>query len=727
MGSISDPTVDDDGLGLTGPGAPARGFGSKATSEHPVKARLLERARQLQTETEPTGESSGQARRVTSEPGDWIAAHDARVKQELEAPAAPPQDEPAPSEELPPGMLHTPGAAKAIPFLDEEPESPPPAATAAPVTPSSEAPPVAPHNEFKAPSLPADFPGAPTATAQLTPPPAAVASELERIARRSTTTGPALKLSPNMTALLGGLLGLTVIGSLGVYLSKQDGTSSPLEEKPAAAAVAPVEEKPKEVEKPQRKKVEGPWRVEQDANKAGHRLITGKIGKQAFLRAIQDAGLPKSEAYRAYTALKGQLDLDHCKSSDTFMALVKGSEKTLVGFEYVISKEEVYQAKPNDEGHLEGSKLDLKVARNQIRRSFIHDGKSFEESARRAGFDPGIASIAETSLRGHSALSDFKAGDRFRIIAQEVTVLGDFSRYSGLEAMEILRPGEEPRRIYYYSHPLEGGHYDTNARAPYEGGWRKPIPDAPRTSPFNPKRMHPILKRVRPHNGTDFGCSTGTPIGATSPGTIVFRGPGGGYGNLIRIKHDGGYESGYAHLSRFEKGLNTGDRVERMQIIGYCGSTGRSTGPHLHFEMKKDGKFIDAESLNLDGLRVLPKDHRDEFAKVRAKYDPILDEIPLPEPLKLAPSPAAEEASEASPSADSEEAESEEESSDGAQAMDAEEASAAPSKSPAAAPAQPTPSGPSAPAQAVKPSAIFLSDAELLRMQSASDDGEVRE
>lgn len=676
MGSISDPTVDDDGLGLTGPGAPARGFGSKSPSEHPVKARLLERARKLQADPEPEASKSPQARHVTSDPGDWIAAHDARVKQEVPSP----KSEAPETSELAPGLLHTPGTARAIPILDDDAEpapatSPSFAEQAVPEEAlASQTPPVAPvAGEFKAPSLPADFPGGPTPappTAQLTPPPAAVASELERIARRAPTTGPALKLSPNLTALLGGLLGLTVIGSLGVYLSKQDGTSSPREKAPIAAAAAPVEEKAKEVEKPKRQKVEGPWRVKHDATKPGHRLITGKIGKQAFLRAIQDAGLPKSEAYRAYTALKGQLDLDHCKSSHTFMALVKGSEKTLVGFEYVINKEEVYQAKPNDKGHLEGSQLDLKVTRNQIRRSFIHDGKSFEESARRAGFDPGIAAIAEDSLRGHSALSDFKAGDRFRIIAQEVTVLGEFSRYSGLEAMEILRPGEEPRRIYYYSHPVEGGHYDTNSRAPYEGGWRKPIPDAPRTSPFNPKRMHPILKTVRPHNGTDFGCSTGTPIGATSPGTIVFRGPGGGYGNLIRIKHDGGYESGYAHLSRFEKGLKSGDRVERMQVIGYCGSTGRSTGPHLHFEMKKDGRFIDAESLNLDGLRVLPKDHRGEFAKVRAKYDPVLDEIPLPEPMKVAPT-APQEATASAPENDGESPDEDtDESGEGAQTMD---------------------------------------------------------
>ncbi len=723
VGAVSDPSVNDDGLGLTGPGAPGGGFGGK--SEHPVKARLLEKARQ-RNEAESTPEVK--VRPVVAEPGDWIAAHEARVTGE--PPAVEPSTQGSAS-----GSTESPKPSPEIyTFPDEEPPAPQVQALA--VLGSSAA-------AQRAPSLPAEFSSDPRSHAQsadeqdditpppqLTPPPGVVASELERIARRKSSAGQGPRLSPNMTALLGGLLGLTVIGSLGVYLSKQEGkhASAPV----VATAPEPEPEKPPEVEKPTRQKIEGPWRIEDDANKPGNRVLKGKIGKEAFLTAIQDAGLPKSEAYRAYTALKGQLDLDHCKSSDTFLALVKGSEKTLLAFEYIINKEEVYQAKENDQGHLEGAKLDLKVSRNQIRRAFTFDGKSFEESARRAGFDPGVTSTAEEALRGHSAISDFRAGDRLRIIAQEVTVLGEFSRYAGIEAMEILRPGEEARRIYYYPHAVEGGYFDKNGRAPYEGGWRKPITDARRTSPFNPKRMHPVLKKVMPHNGTDYGAPTGTPIGATSPGTVMFIGAAGRGGNMVRLKHDGGYESGYMHMSRFVPGMKVGDRVERMQTVGYVGSTGSSTAPHLHFSMKKDGKYIDPESLNLDGLRVLPKSHREEFALIQAKYDPILDEIPLSEPLPAKPPEPTASADSGADTAESAESEGDSaENSDDDYAGDpssAEEEMAAAGKAPAkTAPAPAAAQASGAPAKAVAPSAIFLTDAELLRMQSASDDGEVRE
>lgn len=661
VGSITDPGADDDGLGLSGPGAPSRG----APSDHPVRARLLERAREILVLDESLSD-------VPPVPGD--SAVEAQIS---EAPAWK-QD----------------------------------SASDAETTPSSRG------------------------GGALTPAPSAVASELDRIARRAPTEHSGPSLSPNMIALIGGLVGLTAITTLGLFLS---GTRGQL-----AQPVAKVEVETKKteeivvpkVELPKRQKLPGPFRVVDDKDKPGHRMLSGKIGKNAFLTAIQEAGLPKNEAYRAYAALKELRDLDHCKSTDTFQALVRLPEKALIAFEYIVTKEEVYQARENKDGRLEGAKLDLKVVRNQIRRSFLHDGKSFEESALRAGFDPGIAASAEEALRGHASLSDFKKGDRLRIIAQEVTVLGEFSRYAGVEAMEIVRPGEDPKRIYYFPHAQEGGYFDISGKAPYEGGWRKPIPSAPVTSKFNPKRMHPVLNKVMPHNGTDFGAPSGTPIGSTAPGVVTFIGMAGRSGNLVKVKHDGGYESGYAHLSRFASGLKIGDKVDRLQTIGYCGSTGSSTGPHLHFSMKKDDRFIDAESLNLDGLRVLPKTYREEFAQVRSKYDPILDAIPLPDPL-----PVGEEAAEI-PSLDRDEegaseADAEAEANDegeGESEMDEEESitskpssPSAEKQAPKASEKPPARTQPATPATKTEPSAIFLTDADLLRMQSRADSGEVSE
>jgi hypothetical protein len=265
--------------------------------------------------------------------------------------------------------------------------------------------------------------------------------------------------------------------------------------------------------------------------------------------------------------------------------------------------------------------------------------------------------------------------------------------------------------VYYLDSAGERGYYDADGRAPFEGGWRKPVKDAPVTSPFNLKRLHPILKKVRPHLGIDFGAPTGTPVGAASYGTVTVAAYVGPTGNLVKIEHANGIETGYAHLSRFAEGLKVGDKVKRLQVIGYVGSTGRSTGPHLHFSARRNGEFIDPATLRLDSMRTLPKDSRGAFGEVKAKYDALLDSIPLPEPLRAevakAPAPASPTSASASaaPVAMPEALEGDE-----------DEESATPAPAPAAA------------SDAKKPgSAVYLTDKELLELQGATDEGEVSE
>ena len=200
-------------------------------------------------------------------------------------------------------------------------------------------------------------------------------------------------------------------------------------------------------------------------------------------------------------------------------------------------------------------------------------------------------------------------------------------------------------------------------------------------------------------------------MGASSYGTISFIGAAGPSGNLVKIEHPGGIETGYAHLSRFADGLKVGDKVKRLQLIGYVGSTGRSTGPHLHFTAKKNGEFFDAETLNLDGMRVIGKEERDAFAKSRQSYDELIDAVALP-----LPAPEKSEVA-AAPSAD--------DSSKSPAAEDDDFASGGPeAPAPSAAPTRAEPTGKAAP-KAGNP--VYLTDKDLLESQGATDDGEVDE
>jgi murein DD-endopeptidase MepM/ murein hydrolase activator NlpD len=529
----------------------------------------------------------------------------------------------------------------------------------------------------------------------------------------------ARELSPSWVAVFSALVGMAAIASItALFMSLE--TRLPSATMTAPSAVAPIASampapptapEPKARPKRQRQKQPGPWRIADAKADARYRFIEGKVGTDSFLKAFAAAGAPEAQGYRVLAAMRGVLDLDKCKKTDRFQALLERGTNKLFALEYLAGPEDVYQAKEVD-GRLTGSKLDLKIERAQVVGALSYDGSSFEKSAELAGFDPGLSKVVARALDGHMALDELDRGDTLRVVAQEVTVLGEFARYAGIEALELIRvdPKKNKLRIYYCDSPGIRGYYDHDGRAPFEGGWRKPIKDAPRTSPFNPKRLHPVLKKIMPHNGTDYGAPSGTPIGAASFGTVSFLGNGGPAGNLVKIMHPGGVETGYAHLSRFAEGLKVGDKVKRMQLIGYVGNTGRSTGPHLHFSASRDGKFFDAESLNLDGMRNLTASEREAFKPIMAKYDPMLDAIPLPErfaPVVKEPAPTPVASAPVSAVVH-----------DDAIGDSEDDASQAPAGAAAAPAGSPPKAG---------GSAVYLSDKELLEAQSATDDGEVAE
>jgi murein DD-endopeptidase MepM/ murein hydrolase activator NlpD len=174
------------------------------------------------------------------------------------------------------------------------------------------------------------------------------------------------------------------------------------------------------------------------------------------------------------------------------------------------------------------------------------------------------------------------------------------------------------------------GFYTAKGQQPFRGTFRSPLPLARVTSRFNPKRMHPVLHVVMPHNGIDFGASSGTPVFASASGTVHSAGDGGPCGNMVQIEHTNNLTTAYCHLSRIVPGLHPGQHVEARQLVGFVGQTGRATGPHLHFAVKRGGSFIDPMVLKMDGVRTLPPADRDAFAKLRADLDVALEAVALP-------------------------------------------------------------------------------------------------
>lgn len=525
------------------------------------------------------------------------------------------------------------------------------------------------------------------------------------------------RLSPNQQALFTTLLGVATVASLIALASNLDvgspsapttvvaPSATPASSATPQSALPPA--RPKRV----REKLPGPWRIEDAKGEARMRILEGQVKTDAFLVALDKVGVEQRERYRILTSLKGVRDFDRCKKSDRFRVLLEHGSPRVKAFEYIVGPAEVYQSREGADGLLKGSKLDLKVTHNQVSGALVFDGESFDASGERSGFDSGLRKVVAKALDGHLDMSDLSRGDRVRLLAQEMTVLGEFGGYTGIEAIEV-RPADSTRaalRVYYFDKAGERGYYDADGRSPYEGGWRKPVKNAPVTSPFNLKRMHPVLKKVTPHLGIDFGAPTGTPVGASSSGTVSFIGYAGPAGNLVKIEHSGGIATGYAHLSRFAEGLKVGDHVKRLQVVGYVGSTGRSTGPHLHFTASRKGEFFDPVTLKLDAMRVVSKEGREIFAQMRAKYDAQLDALPLPDALPaLAPK-------EPTPSTGSIVAAAPPVASPPTSGMDVDDDEDGEQPAPPAIPAAPT------------KSVVHLTDKELLELSGVSDEGEIAE
>ncbi|MFO0663427.1 MAG: peptidoglycan DD-metalloendopeptidase family protein [Polyangiaceae bacterium] len=363
----------------------------------------------------------------------------------------------------------------------------------------------------------------------------------------------------------------------------------------------------------------------------GTEVIEGTLGKRTFTAAMQKAGLSRADIARVVAAFSGQKSFDHGKPKDVFSVAFQRQGHKLVGFEYETNPTEVYQAVADADGKLVAKKLSLTVEHARVQAPVVI-GDDPRDSLVKAGFEAELARKLDEALEGHVTMAEIRTGSRLRVIARETRVEGAFSRYEDVEAVEYIpaRKGASPVRIYSLSNDSTTKHYDEKGQRPYHGAWSMPIPFARITSRFNPTRMHPVLHRVMPHNGVDFAGKTGTPVYAVASGTLKGAENTGPCGNTVQILHANGLMSVYCHLSRFAH-LKVGDKVEGRQLVGFVGATGRVTGPHLHFAVKRGTVFIDPLSLKMGGVQTIPKGERDAFDTRKKELDLALDAIPLPQ------------------------------------------------------------------------------------------------
>ena len=232
--------------------------------------------------------------------------------------------------------------------------------------------------------------------------------------------------------------------------------------------------------------------------------------------------------------------------------------------------------------------------------------------------------------------TDLRNGDTFKIVVEEQWLNGRFKRYGNILAAEFTNDGKVYRAFRYEGPNGRAGYFDEEGNSLQRSFLKAPLSYRRISSGFTYSRMHPILKIRRPHLGVDYVAPRGTPVSALGDGTIQFAGYKGANGNLVILRHPKGFTTYYGHLQKIRRGIRRGARVAQGDVIGYVGSTGRATGPHLDFRMKKGNRFINPLRVDVPRRSGIPKNLIADYDKVRQERGLELTSI-VPSPQKPEP------------------------------------------------------------------------------------------
>ncbi|MGW8284533.1 MAG: peptidoglycan DD-metalloendopeptidase family protein [Candidatus Deferrimicrobiaceae bacterium] len=232
--------------------------------------------------------------------------------------------------------------------------------------------------------------------------------------------------------------------------------------------------------------------------------------------------------------------------------------------------------------------------------------------------------------------TDLRNGDTFKIVVEEHWLDGRFKQYGNILAAEFTNDGKVYRAFRYEGPDGRAGYFDEEGKSMQRSFLKAPLSYRRISSGFTYSRMHPILKIRRPHLGVDYVAPRGTPVSALGDGTIQFAGYKGANGNLVILRHPKGFTTYYGHLHKIRRGIRRGARVAQGDVIGYVGSTGRATGPHLDFRMKKGNRFINPQRVDVPRSSGIPKNLLADYDKIRQERGLELASI-VPSPQKTEP------------------------------------------------------------------------------------------
>ena len=347
---------------------------------------------------------------------------------------------------------------------------------------------------------------------------------------------------------------------------------------------------------------------------------------ETFDKILEGYRVEKSEITQIKQELGKKINLDKLNINQKFQFTIDQTNSLVKEFIFQVSStEKIYLTREKDT-----NKFDQKIVVTKLNKEIVYDEsiilESLYKSAKNQKIPPNII-IEFARIYGFQVdfQRDIRKKDSFQIMYE---IFSDDKR-NVIETGNILyanlKLSGEDNSLYYFDFKNSEGHYDKSGKSVQKALMKTPINGARLSSSFG-MRKHPIDGFNKMHRGTDFAAPMGTPIMASGNGVIKKAGWCGGGGNCVVIKHNSTYQTDYAHMSMFAKGIRKGSRVKQGQTIGYVGSTGKSTGPHLHYEVIVNGKRINSQTLKLPSGKILKGEERKVFETKRIKLDVLKSE-----------------------------------------------------------------------------------------------------
>lgn len=341
---------------------------------------------------------------------------------------------------------------------------------------------------------------------------------------------------------------------------------------------------------------------------------------------LKNKNIASGEIFGLLAASKKIHSLAKIRPGNTLELEISPDNKSIMSLKYNISQDKIMVLERSANGfsaRQESIRYDTEI----FTKSVIISHSLYE-----AVVDSGLASHIALDLTDIFAWQidfpmDIRRGDSFTIVLERKLKEGNFVGNGRILCAEFANQGQKFQAFRFKDKDGHIDYYDAQGNSVQKQFLNSPLRYKYISSGYSKRRLHPILKINRPHLGIDYAAPIGTPVSSVGDGKVVFAGRNGGYGMFLKIRHNGVYTSTYGHLSRFAKGIKRNKYVKQGQLIGYVGSTGLSTGPHLDYRLIKNSKFINPLTCSLPSANAVGKEYMKDFELVRKEMIPKLKDL----------------------------------------------------------------------------------------------------